>query len=150
MKTKRAGYTQYRPGALDIRLARESALLLKPLRSPGKNPLIVRVNGQDFSLPSALRNVLGDCLQLVAAGQSFTVLPVEQEIGTQEAADLLGVSRPHLVKLLDAGTIASRKVGVQRRVRAGDVLGYRENEKTARRKALADLAAEGQLLGLGE
>lgn len=82
MKTKRAGNPPCRPSALDIRLARESVPLLKSVGSPGKKPFVIRINGQDVSLPGALQNVLEDCLRLVAAGQSFTVLPVEQEIGS--------------------------------------------------------------------
>ena len=77
-------------------------------------------------------------------------MPVEQEIGTQEAADLLGVSRPFLVKLLDALGIPSRKVGVQRRVLLVDILAYLQREKDARRKVLVEFAEEGQRLGLGE
>jgi excisionase family DNA binding protein len=86
----------------------------------------------------------------LAEGQSVAVVPVEQEIGTQEAADLLGVSRPFLVKLLDARGIPSRKVGVQRRVLLVDILAYLQREKDARRKVLVEFAEEGQRLGLGE
>jgi len=77
-------------------------------------------------------------------------VPVEDEIGTQEAADMLKVSRPYMVKLLDSNALPSRKVGVQRRVKIQDVLDYKAREKEARIKVLEELAAEGQRLNLGE
>ena len=75
---------------------------------------------------------------------------MEHEIGTQEAAEMLKVSRPFMVKLLDSKALPSRKVGVQRRIKMQDILAYKEREKAARIKVLQELAAEGQRLNLGE
>jgi excisionase family DNA binding protein len=69
---------------------------------------------------------------------------------TQEAADTLKVSRPYLVNLHDTHALPSRTVGVQRRVKIKDLLGYQAREKAARIRALEELAAEGQRLNLGE
>ncbi len=139
-----------RPSPQDISMARETAPLFQRKSRQRQGPLIIRINDQEVSLPASLHRVLGACLEIIAEGQAVVVMPHEQEIGTQEAADLLGVSRPYLVKLLDSGAIASRMVGVQRRLRAADVLAYRAHEKALRRKVLTRLAAEGQRLNLGE
>jgi len=75
---------------------------------------------------------------------------MQDEIGTQEAADLLKVSPPFMAKLLESQTLPSRKVGLQRRVKTQDVQAYKANEKAARIQVLQELAAEGQRLNLGE
>lgn len=146
MKTLDSPKTGNRPSEKDISLAKQSAGLFRRRKAA----FTVRINDEEVTLPGSLAQVLGECLQIIAEGQSVAVVPAEDEIGTQEAADVLGVSRPFLVKLLDTGVIPSRKVGVQRRVRVADVVAYQKREKDARRKALTELAREGQRLGLGE
>jgi excisionase family DNA binding protein len=131
----------------DVQLARESAIIVS--RS-GKHSLKIRLNDQEVTLPAAMTEVVSNCLQIMAGGQAVEVLAADEEIGTQQAADILRVSRPYLVKLLDTKVMPSRKVGVQRRVQLSDVLNYKRRENEARRKALTELAAEGQGLGLGE
>ncbi|MDB4491804.1 helix-turn-helix domain-containing protein [bacterium] len=131
----------------DVRLARESALIVA--RS-GKHSLKIRLNNEEVTLPAAMTKVVSNCLQIMASGQAVEVLAADEEIGTQQAADILRVSRPYLVKLLDTKMVPSRKVGVQRRVQLSDVLNYKRRENEARQRALAELAAEGQRLDLGE
>lgn len=99
-------------------------------------------------LPSGTRRPLETILQEVAQGHAVQVVPVQAELGTQDAAALLGVSRPHLVKLLDDGVLASWKVGTHRRVRLDDLLAYRARRDVQRRQALQELADLGQELGL--
>jgi excisionase family DNA binding protein len=74
--------------------------------------------------------------------------PLHAELTTRQAADLLQVSRTHLVQLLDEGEIPYRKVGAHRRVRARDILDYRRETESRRRKALDELTAVDQDLGL--
>jgi len=129
-------------------LARESAEALGDSGGSSDGVITITIDGRKVEAPDSLLPVLRSSLRLIGEGQAVAVVAVEQEIGTQEAADLLGVSRPFLVKLLDHGEIPSRKVGIQRRVLAGDVLAYKEAEKARRRETLVELAAEDQRLRL--
>jgi excisionase family DNA binding protein len=95
----------------------------------------------ELRLPRAVFDQILALLDHAAAGRAVTLVPSEAVIGTQEAAELLGVSRPHLVKLLDAGKIPSRKVGVRRRVRASDVLAYRRAQDELRAEIEATVDA---------
>lgn len=139
-----------RPSERDVLLARESVQLVRGCVADAESHITLLVNGRTFVLPDSLKSVLQMSLELVAENHAVTLLPADDEIGTQEAADLLKVSRPYLVKLLDSGAIDSRKVGVQRRVRVTDVMSYKAREKASRRNVLTELAAEGQRLNLGE
>ena len=102
-----------------------------------------------ITIPGGIFRLLAEVLQTISAGQPVTILPIEAELSTQEAADLLNVSRPYLVKLLDEGTIPSRKVGVYRRVRAADVLHYKRKNDAARHEVLDELTKQAQELDMG-
>ena len=79
----------------------------------------------------------------------MSLLPFNEEIATQQAADILNVSRPYLVGLLEKGEMPFRKVGNQRRVALQDVLAYKARSDTDRRAALKELAQLGQEMGIG-
>ena len=99
-------------------------------------------------LPIAAVRLLLDILEQMARGNAVTLMPVHAELTTQQAADLLNVSRTHLVQLLDEEKISHRKVGTHRRVRAEDVLAYRRETEHARREALDELTELDEELGL--
>ena len=87
-------------------------------------------------LPPEVFAVLRDVVQAMAHGQAVTIVPVHQRLTTQKAADLLGISRPTVVKLLESGEIAFERPGHHRRVRLADVLAYRQRRSTQRRDSL--------------
>lgn len=103
----------------------------------------------ELILPGAVLQVLLDALAQMAQGNAVSLLPVHQELSTQEAAGLLNVSRPFLVGLLEQGRIPFRKVGTHRRVLLRDLLAYREQVDQGRKQALDELAALSQQEGMG-
>lgn len=95
----------------------------------------------EVALAPALSHLLTELLRHVGQGHAVTLVPVGQMLTTQQAADILNVSRPHLVKLLDRGSIAHSKVGRHRRIRAEDLFAFKTTRDRERADALSDLAA---------
>lgn len=108
--------------------------------------LIFRKDGKDVELPfppSAFQ-LLMRIMEQMALGNSVTLIPVHAQLTTQEAADLLNVSRPFVVKLLKEGKIPCIKVGAHRRVRFEDLMEYKKTMLTESEQARAELAKLGQ------
>ncbi len=100
-------------------------------------------------LPTSALRLLVDILAELANGNAVKVVPIHAELTTQEAADMLNVSRPHLVKLLEEGRLAFHKTGKHRRVRFADLMVFKAQRDQASEGAMAELAKQAQELALG-
>ncbi|WP_298190539.1 helix-turn-helix domain-containing protein [Novosphingobium sp.] len=94
----------------------------------------------DVTLTPALSHLLIELLGHIGRGDAVTLVPVHQMLSTQQAADILNVSRPHLISLLEKGSIPHVLVGRHRRIRAEDLFAYKQERDSRRRQALSDLA----------
>jgi excisionase family DNA binding protein len=102
----------------------------------------------ELVVPRSVMDVLANALEHLAAGRNVSVVPADAELTTQQAADLLNVSRPFLIKLLEAGEIAYRKVGTHRRVHVNSLLDYRRRDDARRAQAADELSALTQEMGM--
>jgi len=109
---------------------------------------LVLADGTRLPLPEPIAEVLSEVAHALAQGQAVTVAPQHTTLTTQQAADLLGVSRPTLVKLLESGELAYTQPGRHRRVRLTDLLAYRERIRTERKEGLDELARISDDAGL--
>ncbi|GAB4536602.1 MAG: hypothetical protein Tsb0014_24570 [Pleurocapsa sp.] len=106
-------------------------------------------NEQILEIPSSAYQLLIDILSQMAQGNAVTLIPIHAELTTQEAADILNVSRPYLIKLLESKTIPFHKVGRHRRIRFEDLMNYKTQIDNDRMQALDELAAQAQELNMG-
>ena len=104
---------------------------------------------ESIAVPVAALRLLEEALTEMAKGNAVTLLPVHAELTTQQAADVLNVSRPFLIRLLDDRKIPCRKVGTHRRVRFDDLMRYKHQIDRHRLEALEELAAQAQELDMG-
>src|ERR1700759_3229995 len=138
------------PSESDSLIARETSRVLAT-RLPKKGPVALRLAdypSEKLELPPQAVQLLLRILEEMARGNSVTLIPVHAELTTQEAADLLNISRPSLIQLLDEGKIEYRKVGTHRRVRFEALMQYKRRADAERRAALDELAAYDQELGI--
>jgi excisionase family DNA binding protein len=99
--------------------------------------------GEDrISLPEPIYRVLVRALRFLERGEGVMIVPSTQEMTTQSAADMLGVSRQYVVQLLEEGKIPFHKVGTHRRVAMRDILEYRRKRDAARKRMLGEIARE--------
>lgn len=142
------------PTEEDVILAQASSRTLASYLKNRSAYRTIKVMQDDFTdetvvVPAEAIRLLVEILAQMAKGNAVTLIPIHAELTTQEAADILNVSRPYLVQLLESGEIPFRKVGTRRRVRYQDLIDYKNRVDTARRQNLDELAAQAQELNMG-
>jgi len=108
-----------------------------------------RNEAHSVELPTTALRLLVEILAELAAGNAVQVVPVHAELTTQEAADMLNVSRPHLIKLLESGELPFHKTGKHRRVRFADLMTYKTQRSLDSEQAMAELAEQAQQQRMG-
>ncbi len=111
-------------------------------------PRLIGPTGEVIKLPKSVFYVLRQVVQYMMRGKAITIVPISKELTTQEAADILNVSRPYLVKLLEEGKIPYGLVGTHRRIRFSDLMEYKKRRDAERSRGLAELTQMSQELGL--
>lgn len=145
-------HRQLPPNAQDAAIARISGQVLSRYART-KAPLKLRVTDTDqaepIELPAGAVVLLMDILEAMAAGRGVTIIPENAEFTTVQAAEVLNVSRPFLIKLLEEEKIPYRKVGKHRRIRMEDVMAYKTTIDQEREAVLDQLVAEAQEQDMG-
>ncbi len=135
------------PSERDAALADRAGQALEALID-GTRPVSARFGDEIVDLPTPAVRLLREILDRMAHGKGVALTSLHAELTTRQAAELLQVSRTHLVQLLDEGRIPCRMVGSHRRVRAEDILAWRRETESRRREALDELTARDQELDL--
>jgi len=139
------------PTQTEAKQAEETSRVLSS-RLRSKTPLRLRVvdapEDETVVIPTSAAKILVGILDEMGRGNTVTVIPVHAELTTQEAADMLSISRPSLIQLLDEGKIEYRKVGTHRRVRFESLMTYKRRVRAERLAVLNELAAYDQEIGI--
>jgi excisionase family DNA binding protein len=140
-----------KPTPTEIAQARQSHGSLSSLLQRKPQFLVLRdpQSTVEIQVPQAVVRMLVETLKQMAQGHAVTLIPIHSEVTTQQAADLLNVSRPFLVKLLDEGRIPHKKVGRHRRIRLEDLMAFKHRDDLEREAAFDEMVALSQELGLG-
>jgi excisionase family DNA binding protein len=140
-----------KPSKDEQKLALESydalASVIEQLKS--ENPEIeIEETEERIKIPLSALKFLGDILKAMSQGKPFSLVPVATEVTTQKAAEIIGCSRPHLVKLLEEGQIEYTKVGKHRRVKFEDVMRYKKRMKKIQKQNIIDIMTSDEELGI--
>ncbi|WP_024796177.1 helix-turn-helix domain-containing protein [Tomitella biformata] len=137
------------PSSIEQEQARQALSALRDVASDTETvDMTIPGSAQSVHLPRVAFEQIQDLLANMAAGQGVTLVPANAELTTQQAAELLNVSRPHVIKLLDQGQFQYRRVGRHRRILASSLLTYQRAQQADARQAADDLAALTEDLGL--
>ncbi|MEQ9186162.1 MAG: excisionase family DNA-binding protein [Cryomorphaceae bacterium] len=121
---------------------------LRTVSTPGVE-IKIQQTGEFINIPKKALSLLITILSHMSEGKSITIIPTDSEVSTQQAADMLNVSRPHLVKLLENNTIPFKKVGSHRRILLRDLVTYEKSLQKTREEKLKFLSEQAQDLNLG-
>ena len=108
----------------------------------------IEETGEKIKLPVKALSFLSEILKAMSQGKPISIVPLATEVTTQSAAEILGCSRPHLVKLLEEGKIEYTKVGKHRRIKYEDVINYKRKMKEEQKKLLIEMMHGDEDLGL--
>lgn len=139
----------------DQRIAIESMMILKEVSKKLQNdstPVVeikIQETGEFITIPKKALLLLITILSNMSEGKSTTIISTDSEVSTQQAANVLNVSRPYLVKLLENNTIPFKKVGSHRRILLGDLIDYKKKFQRIREEKLKLLSEQAQDLNLG-
>jgi excisionase family DNA binding protein len=136
------------PNEEDAKLAAVSSRILAAA-STERELRVHLADGQELVLPKGVARLLSHLLTEMARGNAVTLFPIHAELTTQEAAEILNVSRPYLIQLLEEGKLPYRRVGTHRRVRYQDLIDFQKRSDEQRSRALDELAAQAQELNMG-
>ncbi|AFZ55853.1 helix-turn-helix domain-containing protein [Anabaena cylindrica FACHB-243] len=128
----------------------EAIKQLAELLKQENSQLRLVANGQEVAVSDSVFDVLREIVREMALGNYVSIVTYNPELTTQQAADLLNVSRPYLIKLLEQGELPYIMVGTHRRVRFGDLMKYKENRDIKRDKFLTELTQMSQEAGFYE
>lgn len=149
MTSSRFRYRQSKPNTLSVE---EQSQLSHYLNHAKHSQRIMRIQigkAKPLSIPPRLQQQVLDVLTVASRGSNVAVTPLTSTLTTQEAANILGVSRPHLVTLIDSKKIPATKVGAHRRILRADLEIYLKRQATNRSSALTKLIHETQKRSLG-
>lgn len=146
--------TKVQPSEEDVALAREARRTLEAVLKAGAGTRQVDFRDgsgrvQTVRMPASALQLLQDVLDQIEKGCAVSIVPTHTELTTQEAAQMLGVSRPFFVQMLERGDIPFHKIGTHRRVRYRDVVDYKKRLDAQRHQALEELATQAQALDMG-
>jgi excisionase family DNA binding protein len=137
------------PNKHDRGIAQQSFQQIKSINPNFKKAATLDLGTEHVELPKSAVKLLITILREMAEGNSLTLIPGHAYLTTQEGADMLSVSRPFFVKLLEEGKIPFEKVGNRRRVKARDVLEFKQRAQENREKLLQQLSDQAQSLDMG-
>lgn len=140
------------PSEEDIAIAQETQPLMAELESQSAENArytLTDKQGVKLKISSAMFEALVQVVDAMASGKAIKVVPMDAELTTQQAADMLNVSRPYIVSLLESGKIPSHKVGRYRRIRFEDMRVYQMAQEMKRQTVMSQLADDAQELDLG-
>ena len=121
-------------------IAKLSSALHAAIERPGARCSLIGPRGETLELPEEIFYLLARVAEVLARGDAITLVPVHQELTTQQAADLLNISRQYLVRLLEDGKIPYTRTGKHRRLRIDDVMAYKRTRDRERNEGLDELA----------
>lgn len=140
-----------KPNKLERKLAQESySSLISAIDQLKTDQAEIEIEetGEKITLPVKALTLLGEILKAMGQGKPISIVPLATEVTTQSAAEVLGCSRPYLVKLLEEGKIEYTKVGKHRRIKYEDIIDYKRKMKEEQKKRLIEMMHNDEDLGL--